>query len=389
MGKSRLHARARSRTRWWRWLLLIFVGLLALVLLGPRVSPLPLHAWPLPKVPGDPLTLQRWIDQREQAVVGLRPDNQARIVWVDPAHPARTQCAMIYLHGFTASQGEGAPTHERLARELGCNLYLPRLPGHGLVADDALRGVDAEALMKAATEALAVGQALGDRVVVIGTSMGGALATRLVASHPEHVRALVLWSPLVRERDDALELMRYPWGAQAMAWLRNGGDPVMHWKSDSQYWASGAHVDGYRTLVALTRGGMVPSTFAKIEVPVFLGYYFRDQEHQDPSVSVPAMRAMLGQLGTPIDKREAVDFPDAGAHVIASPLRSKVAPEVFEATCRFLRQKAGMALAPGRSGCGQAWAADQGQKPAQVSLEGKLSAARPRAGDAASVPATQ
>jgi len=344
--------------RYARWPLLLLLVLLAVLALGPRVSPaLPQVA--LPAVPQDPLALQAWLDAREHATAGLRADNQARIVWADPAHPGRRDCAMVYLHGFTASQGEGAPTHQRLARSFGCNLYLPRLPGHGLAAADALRGIDAPRLLDGAAEALAIAKVLGRRVVVIGNSMGGALALQTVAAHPQQVQALVLWSPLVREYGEQLQPMLWPWGAQLLLWSRNGGDPVMRYPVDSGYWADATHVDGYRALAALTRGGMLPATYARIHVPVFLGYYYRDAQHQDATVSVAAMQAMFAQLGTPPALRQAVDFPGAGNHVLASPIRSKAVPAVFAATCRFLAGKGGLTQPANLPGCTTAWDADE------------------------------
>ncbi|WDS34888.1 alpha/beta fold hydrolase [Pseudoxanthomonas sp.] len=352
----------RPPRRWRRyaWLALALgLVLLAVLALGPRVVPR-LVASPLPSVPQSPLALQAWIDAREAATPGLRKDTRARIVWADPAHPARSSCAIVYLHGFSASQGEGAPAHERLARVFGCNLYLPRLPGHGLEAADALRGIDAQRLLDASAEALAVGQALGRRVVLIGTSMGGALAVQTAAAHPRQVQALLLWSPLVHERDDQLQPLLWPWGEQLLLWSKNGGDPVLRHPAGSAYWADAIHVDGYRALVALSRGGMLPAVFSRIRMPVFLGYFYRDEQHQDPTVSVPAMRAMFAQLGTPPAAREMVDFPQADNHVIASPLRSKSAPQVFAASCQFLADKAGLTQAPGAPDCANAWSSYAG-----------------------------
>lgn len=340
------------------------VLLAAALALGPRVVP-HLAVSSLPSVPLSPQALQAWIDARERATPGLRADNQARILWADPAHPTRTDCAIVYLHGFGASQGEGAPTHRRLARSFGCNLYLPRLPGHGLVAEDALRGITAQQLLDASAEALAVGRALGRQVVLIGTSMGGALAMQTAAAYPRQVQALVLWSPLVRERDDQLQPLLWPWGAQLLLWAKNRGDPVLRHAAGSTYWADAIHVDGYRAIAALSRGGMLPSVFAKIRMPVFLGYYYRDRLHQDPTVSVAAMRTMFVQLSTPAGLREQVDFPQADAHVIASPLRSKSVPQVFAASCRFLASKVGWARAPGTPDCASAWNAytvEEGQQ---------------------------
>ena len=324
--------------------LLVATAVLAVAIAaGPRVHLHPLILSALPQaMPQTPAALQAWVDAGERAVSGLRPDNQARIVWADPAHPARTSCAIVYLHGFGASQGEGAPVHRQLAHAFGCNLYLSRLPGHGLVAADAMRGLDAQHLLQGAAQALAIGHVLGNKVIVIGTSTGGALALDLAARQPKQVDALVLWSPLVRERGNGLAPMLWPWGPSWLRYVKNHGGTIVHGRSDSVYWAADTHMDGYRSLTELTRGEMQPATFARVSAPVFLGYYYRDEQHQDPTVSVAAMLAMYDRLGTPPTFKRKQDFPDAGAHVIASPLRSQASAAVFAASRDFLQQVVGL-----------------------------------------------
>ncbi len=327
--------------------LVLVAGLAVIALSGPRVNPHPLH-WPpaLATLPSAPAELQAWVDARERAAGTLRPDNQARIVWADPAHPARTACAIVYLHGFGASQGEGAPVHQRLAQAFGCNLYLARLPGHGLVAADAMRGLDAQQLLDAAAQAVAIGHALGDKVILIGTSMGGGLALDVAAHEPKAIDALLLWSPLVRESKNALAPLTWPWGLTWLRYTRNGGSDIVHGKSDSPYWGADVQLDGYRSLAELTRGELLPEQFARVTTPLFLGYYYHDEQHQDPTVSVASMLDMYTELGTPPALKRKQDFPDAGAHVIASPLRSKASDAVYQASRDFLQQVIGLTPAP-------------------------------------------
>jgi pimeloyl-ACP methyl ester carboxylesterase len=290
----------------------------------------------MPTVPSAPAQLDAWVNAHEAEQPGIRQDNQARIVWADPQHPARTVCAIVYIHGFGASQGEGAPVHRELARDFGCNLYLSRLPGHGLSAPDAMRGLDAQLLLDGAAQALAIGHALGDRVIVIGTSMGGALALELAAKQPQAVDALVLWSPLIRERDDRLAPMFWPWGGTFMRYTYNHGDEIVSQKGDSVYWSKAIHLDGYRSIAVLSRSVLNPLTFAKVRSPVFLGYYYRDEKNQDATVSVPAMLGMFDQLGTLARLKHKQDFPGADAHVIASSLYSKSVEAVHQRTREFL-----------------------------------------------------
>ncbi|MFT8776027.1 MAG: alpha/beta hydrolase [Gluconacetobacter liquefaciens] len=329
----------------WRRLVL-FAGLLGVgIVLGPRVRP-----WngvlTMPAVPSDPAALTAWIAAGEAAAGPLRPGAEARIVWVDPAHPARTACAIVYLHGFTASQGEGAPVHADLARLFGCNLYLARLPGHGLQAPDAMRGLTAERLAQGAARALAIGGAIGERVIVIGTSTGGALTLDLAARFPQALAGLVLWSPLVRERGNQLDPLFWPWGLQLMWLVHNHGHDVTHAPAQGPVWTGDVHVDGYVALAELTRGRMVAPVFHQVTAPVFLGYYDRDPAHTDPTVEVPAMMEMFGQLGTPAALRRQVNFRQADSHVIASPLRSRTPDAVCRATRDYLHDVLHLPYAP-------------------------------------------
>ncbi|GBQ68085.1 putative hydrolase [Ameyamaea chiangmaiensis NBRC 103196] len=308
---------------------------------GPRVEAVRpvVH---LPTVPQDAQALTAFIDEEEAHAGPLRDDTRARIVWATPDSPHRTECSMVYLHGFSASQGEGGGLPAALARQFGCNLYLARLPGHGLAAPDAMAGLNAQTLADGAARALAIGNALGERTILIGTSTGGSLALLLASQVPERIGALVLWSPLVRERGNKLDLLFQPWGLWALRLLQNRGGAIVHKPSSSPVWASDLHVDGYRALAELTRGAMNARTFGAVTAPTFVGYYYRDEAHQDQTVSVAAIKGMAGALGTPADRKRVVDFPDAGTHVIPFPGLSQASAGVEAASADFLRTVVGL-----------------------------------------------
>lgn len=59
------------------------------------------------------------------------------------------------------------------------------------------------------------------------------------------------------------------------------------YKPEAQkYWNSVYHTNGIFAVKALINDFMNPETFKKINVPVFLGYYYKDEENQDQVVSV-------------------------------------------------------------------------------------------------------
>jgi hypothetical protein len=79
-------------------------------------------------------------------------------------------------------------------------------------------------------------------------------------------------------------------------------------------------------------------TFAKRLLGIFLVLfvaYFIGPKPSKP-VSVPAMLKMFDELGTPAGLKQKIAFPEAGAHVIASYIRSKDWQGVERETDKFL-----------------------------------------------------
>lgn len=100
----------------------------------------------------------------------------------------------LVLHGFTGSPHSVRGLAEALAAA-GFTVELPLLPGHGTAVDDLARSrwPDWSGAAEEAYQALA---ARVERVVLVGLSMGGCLATWLAARHPE-VAGLVVVNPFI------------------------------------------------------------------------------------------------------------------------------------------------------------------------------------------------
>ncbi len=320
-----------------KWIAGIILVVSVLYLAGPKPSK-PDFAIPEINLPSNLNDLETKINQEEKSVKGLKPDNQARIVWADSTIKQKTKIAFLYLHGFSASQAEGEPVHEDLAKEFNANLYLSRLAEHGINdGDSSMIDLTASELEASAEMALAITEKLGEEVVVIGTSAGGTLALFLASRHPE-IKALVLYSPCVKLYDRTAFILDKHWGLQ-IARLFSGG-PVMKFKAESRahanYWQLDYRIESLVALESLISNTMKTKVFSEIKCPVFLGYYYKNEQQQDKTVSVPAMLKMYDELGTPAELKIKQAFPKAGVHVIASAIRSGDWQDVEKDTGKFL-----------------------------------------------------
>ncbi|GAB3646143.1 alpha/beta hydrolase [Echinicola sediminis] len=297
-----------------------------------------------PEVPKELGQLERFIQQKEDTVKGLKPDNQARIIWADSLNKTKTPYSIVYIHGFGASQKEGSPVHYKLAAHFGANLYLARLPEHGIKRDNAFEYLTEEKLADGAREAFMIGKSLGDSVIVVGTSMGGALTTLLASERPD-IKSVLLYSPCFRDYGHQLEAFFSPW----QGWLFDKfGTNEQHVVENpregekAKYWSEAYHINAYRSLAKLIYSKMDSSTYKKVDQPLFLAYYYKDEEHQDHVVSVPAMMEMFESVGTPEKFKVKEAFPEAGDHVIGSSITSGQWEDVLESSIRFLENTVGI-----------------------------------------------
>jgi alpha-beta hydrolase superfamily lysophospholipase len=172
----------------------------------------------------------------------------------------------------------------------------------------------------------------------MGTSTGGTLGLQLAADFPEYVEGLILYSPNIRINNGAAFLLSKPWGLQIGRKVTGGKYRVTNEDFDSkecQYWYCKYRMEAVIYLQQLVDATMKKSTFNRVTTPVFLGYYYKDEDNQDETVKVSAMLKMYEQLGTSSDRKVKVAFPDAGDHVIACELTSGAVDEVIRETVKF------------------------------------------------------
>jgi pimeloyl-ACP methyl ester carboxylesterase len=321
--------------------LVVVIVLVIIYAVGPRPST-PVYNTQLTAAPSIDSGLEKYISQQE-AQHKIKPDNEARIVWANDSLKQKTEYAIVYLHGFSACQEEGNPVHRQLAKEFGCNLYLSRLSQHGIDTTDALYYMTAENLWESAKQAYAIGKQLGNKVILMGTSTGGTLALQLAAAYPE-VAGLVLLSPNIAINDPNAWLLNNPWGLQIArlvkgSKLNTAGNDTPEYK---QYWNKQYRLEATVQLEELLETSMNNATFSAVKQPTLTLYYYKDEQHQDPVVKVSAMKEMMAHLGTPEAQKKMIAIPNAGSHVLGSPIQSKDIISVEKNAAGFLQNSLGL-----------------------------------------------
>lgn len=319
-----------------KWLGIIILVLIVVYFLGPRPSR-PKFAKELPAVPSEPTSLEQYVYSNE-AKHKLKPDNEARIIWFNDSAHTKTAYSVVYLHGFSASQEEGDPVHADFATLFGCNLYLARMADHGIDTAEALLNFTADKAWNSAKEALAIGQQLGNKVILMATSTGGTLALKLAAEYPG-IAGLILLSPNIAINDPNAWLLNNHWGLQIAKMVKGKYNRASDTTATyAQYWNNKYRIESTVQLEELLESTMKASTFEKVKQPVLMLYYYKDDDHQDPVVKVSAMKRMFEQLGTQANLKRSVPIPNAGEHVIGSYIKSKDLQTVQAECEKFARE---------------------------------------------------
>lgn len=300
-------------------------------------------------LPDNPGELELFIEQYEKGITGLKADARATVVWADPDKKSKTEYALVYLHGFKASYGEGEPVHRAIAQKFGLNLYLSRLYKHGIDHPDAFSNIEAQHFTESARQAFHIGRKLGKKLIIMGTSTGGSLGLYLASRLPfrRSVAALILYSPLVRfyGLKDILLATR---PGRALLRLTPGNSYMLTStpasEAEKNIWYSSYRLQGALALGEFVQELMTRDTFSKVQCPVFVGYYYRSRKQQDKVVSVSAIKKMFRQLGTKRDKKYLANFPDAQTHVISSQLFSGSLYKIEQQTTLFLQNTLGLKL---------------------------------------------
>ena len=263
--------------------------------------------------------LDQWLATREAVFDDIVPGTEKRIVWAgEPG--ARTALSVVYLHGFSASSEEIRPLPDQVAAVLGANLFYTRLAGHGRSAE-ALAGPVVNDWIVDLAEAMEIGRAIGDDVVVIANSTGGALAAlgALDGEVAARLKGIAFLSPNFRIKDPAARLLTLPLARDYLPRLAGetrGFEPRN--EAHAQFWT-----ESYPTVALLPMAALVKAAqdadYGGVETPALFIYAPEDQVIDGAEVARVAAR-----WGGPVQVEEVApqEGLDSQNHVLAGDVMS-------------------------------------------------------------------
>ena len=132
------------------------------------------------------------LESQEKMVRGLRSGTEKKVLWAQ-GNGVKTKTSIVFIHGFSASRLEIDPVVDLIAAELSANVYFTRLRGHGQDGK-ALGEATYEQLLDDTIEAIEIGKAIGDDVVLMGCSTGCSLI-HIALDQNYDIKAAVYISP--------------------------------------------------------------------------------------------------------------------------------------------------------------------------------------------------
>lgn len=257
-------------------------------------------------------TLDATLAAAEAQVPQLRAGCEKAVIWAGEAGQ-RSDVAVVFLHGFSASRGELSPLPEIVASGLGANLFLTRLDGHGQDGAAMARATFAN-WQADVDEALQIAQLLGRETLVIGCSTGCTLAT-IALAQGARMKGLVQVSPNYGLAHRIAQMLldapysRY-WGHLIAGRTRRF--PVQN-DAHVLYWTT-----TYPTVATAPMGEAVraarSAALEAITTPTLLAYNPADQV-----VSARRITQTMARWGGPVTKHLLTQTPmdDTMGHVMA------------------------------------------------------------------------
>ena len=234
-------------------------------------------------------SLDQLIKNKENEIQNIRPDTEKKIIWASK-NIRKTKTSLVFIHGFSATRFELSPVIEMLGKELQANVFFTRLKGHGQDGK-ALGEATFDDWMLDMQEAIEIGKAIGDNLVLIGCSTGCSLI-HTILEQSTNIKAVIYVSPNFGPKSFKGQLLRVP-GAKLFM-------PLVFGKEHFFIPINSEHERCWTTRYPIKALFAIKDTVVaaykinhnKIKVPVL--FWFSDD---DQVVSAKATRKIISKMG--------------------------------------------------------------------------------------------
>lgn len=301
--------------KFFKYLSLFIVIVVVVFALGPRPDANDTITFS-PDTIGDDLSA--YLSKVEADIPNLTSGAEKEVIWFDPTTKAKTPISIVYLHGFSATKYETRPVADNVARQLGANLFYTRFKGHGRDGP-GLADTSVQDWSNDYAEAIAIGERIGEKVLLMATSNGG-LITTWGLSKPElanNVMGVVFASPNFELRSLPTWLANIPWAETILPAV--AGDHYS-WEAsnpDHDKWWTTAYPS--KAIFPMTSMLKLVKDIdkSKINIPALFFYSPEDL------VVVPAeIEAVANQWGGSVEIEKVEETTDKSKHVIMGDILS-------------------------------------------------------------------
>ena len=145
-------------------------------------------------IPSD-IGLDSYLKNSEISLGDVPEEAEKKILWSNE-EKNKTEIAIAFLPGFSTTNFQQKEFFDKLSKELNANIFLSRLSGHGREYPGS-KQMSAENYLKDTSEAIEIAKRIGNKVILIGYSLGGALTTAASFDKElsEDLHGVVLFAP--------------------------------------------------------------------------------------------------------------------------------------------------------------------------------------------------
>jgi len=236
---------------------------------------------------------------------------------------------VLMLHGFPSNPGYFDPVESSL-KTLGLPSRIPRLRGLGAESPEALRGVTWHDWLADAESALVDLQAESGKVIVIGYSMGGALALMLASKHGNGLDSVILVAAGVQLTSPLAPGKPFNFLVPLVSRLLKKWDFIPdetdHYRKNYTWAPMGAVVS------VLDLSKVVRTRLPEVKVPALLL-----QGRKDNMVAPESMDMIYNGISTPAESKRRVWFEKNGHDMFYDCERDAI----IDAITNYVRERIG------------------------------------------------